>query len=93
MNDINNLRGNQRICRMQGSLSQTYFIFDSVGKETSRKIYYNLTQKYINERIEEIEDEVEEEHDEEDVSCEDEDITMFAEGKQEPTINDIGRLE
>jgi len=39
-----NRRGVQEICRMTGSLSQSYFIFDSNNYKVGRKIYYGLAQ-------------------------------------------------
>jgi len=38
----NNRRGIQEICRMTGSLTQSYFIFDSQKFKEARKIYYCL---------------------------------------------------
>lgn len=32
---------------MQGSISQSYFLFDSVKFSTARKIYYQLTDKGV----------------------------------------------
>lgn len=37
-----NRRGVQEVCRMTGSLTQSYFIFDSVEYKVGRKIYYGL---------------------------------------------------
>ena len=37
-----NRRGIQEICRMTGSLSQSYFIFDSQQYKVARKIYYGI---------------------------------------------------
>lgn len=39
-----NRRGIQEICRMTGSLSQSYFIFDSQQYKVGRKIYYGLDE-------------------------------------------------
>lgn len=40
--DINNRRNLQRICRMQGSIAQSYFIYDSPHYKVARKIYFAL---------------------------------------------------
>mmetsp|Transcript_4428 Transcript_4428/g.6516 ORF Transcript_4428/g.6516 Transcript_4428/m.6516 type:complete len:83 (+) Transcript_4428:7050-7298(+) len=37
-----NRAGVQEICRMTGSLSQSYFIFDSQMFQVARKIYFSL---------------------------------------------------
>ena len=39
---INNRRHIQRICRMKGSIAQSYFIFDNPQYQVARKIYYGL---------------------------------------------------
>lgn len=42
-----NRRGIQDICRMSGSLTQSYFIFDSQEYKVGRKIYYGMQGKEI----------------------------------------------
>ena len=39
-----NRQGKQDICRMVGSLSQSYFIFDAQQYKVGRKIYYGIQQ-------------------------------------------------
>jgi len=38
-----NRRGILTICRMQGSIAQTYFMMDQMQYNVARKIYYGLT--------------------------------------------------
>ena len=38
-----NRRGILTICRMQGSIAQTYFMMDQMQYDVARKIYYGLT--------------------------------------------------
>ena len=40
-----NRRGLQTICRMKGSNSQSYFLFDSQITKIDRNIYYELIDK------------------------------------------------
>jgi len=40
-----NRQGIQDICRMTGSLSQSYFIFDAQEYRVGRKIYYGLEKE------------------------------------------------
>lgn len=42
---INNRRHLQRICRMKGSIAQSYFIFDNPQYKVARKIYYGLYEE------------------------------------------------
>lgn len=37
-----NKKGEQMICRMKGSLTQSYFIFDAQQYKVGRKIYYGI---------------------------------------------------
>ena len=43
-NRKDNRSGVQDICRMQGSLSQSYFIFDAQQFKVGRKIYFGIQQ-------------------------------------------------
>jgi len=40
-----NRQGVQEVCRMMGSLAQSYFIFDSQQYKVARKIYYGVDDK------------------------------------------------
>lgn len=40
-----NRRGVQEICRMTGSLTQSYFVFDSQNYKIGRKIFYGMAAK------------------------------------------------
>ena len=40
-----NRRGLKSICRMQGSLSQSYFLWDAQQNKVARKLYYDLENK------------------------------------------------
>jgi hypothetical protein len=40
-----NRRGLQTICRMQGSLTQSYFLWDNHEYGLARKIYYDLENR------------------------------------------------
>ena len=42
-----NRRGIQEICRMRGSLTQSYFIFDSHQYKVARKIYFGIEEDDI----------------------------------------------
>ena len=45
LNRKENRQGIKDICRMTGSLSQSYFIFDAQQYQVGRKIYYGLEQE------------------------------------------------
>ena len=40
-----NRRGLQTICRMQGSITQSYFLLDATQHQEVRKIFYELEAK------------------------------------------------
>ena len=40
-----NRRGLKSICRMQGSLSQSYFLWDAQQNKVARKLYYDLENR------------------------------------------------
>ena len=47
-----NKKGEQEICRMRGSLSQSYFIFDAQQYKVGRKIYYGIENGPVEEQSE-----------------------------------------
>jgi hypothetical protein len=58
-NKKENRRGLQTICRMQGSLSQSYFLWDAQDNKLAREIYYELEnreEEVIDDNNEELEE-------------------------------------
>ena len=57
-----NRQGVQDVCRMTGSLSQSYFIFDAQKYKVGRKIYYgiNVDDEVVDDDPDESEDVVDE---------------------------------
>jgi len=41
-----NRTGKQQICRMQGSVTQSYFILDVPSNKVGRQIYYEIAEEY-----------------------------------------------
>lgn len=50
-----NRMGIQEICRMTGSLSQSYFIFDANQYKVGRRIYFNIEANKEDEEEEDVE--------------------------------------
>ena len=50
-----NRQGIQDICRMTGSLSQSYFIFDAQQFKVGRKIYYGIDMTEENDDLNDLE--------------------------------------
>ena len=48
---LENRQGVQEVCRMTGSLTQSYFIFDSQNYKVGRKLYYGLAQENKLQRL------------------------------------------
>lgn len=66
---LDNRRKMQTICRMKGSLTQSFFIFDSQRFKMARKIFYNLENEEDEMRHQqELEEIIESEYDSEEES-------------------------